>query len=165
MNPPAGGGRRTTQARNGQARQKNGRFARQEGGDEVTVSGPELLDRLERQAMELGGAQERIAELERTLEEAREGGIKAATALKAERRLRVAADASLSRMTQERDELSATLAELRGAAAQLEEELRAANLQAEMLDERMRTVWAEAQGGDAERGPKRGLRRLGRGDG
>jgi hypothetical protein len=29
----------------------------------------------------------------------------------------------------------------------------------------MRTVWAEAQGGDAERGPRRGLRRLARGDG
>jgi chromosome segregation ATPase len=131
----------------------------------VTVSGPELLDRLERQAMELGGAQERVAELERALGEARDGGIKAATALKAERRLRVAAEASLNRMTQERDELSATLAELRGAAARLEEELRAANLQAEMLDERMRTVWAEAQGGDAERGGRRGLRRLVGGDG
>jgi hypothetical protein len=77
----------------------------------------------------------------------------------------VAAETSLGRMTQERDELSATLAELRAATAQLEEELRAANLQAEMLDERMRTVWAEAQGGDADRGQKRDLRRLARGDG
>jgi chromosome segregation ATPase len=131
----------------------------------VTVSGTDLLDRLERQAGELGGAQERVAELERTLAEAREGGINAAKALKAERRLRVAAEASLGRMTQERDELSATLAEHRAAVVQLEEELRAANLQAEMLDERMRTVWAEAQGGDAERGQKWGLRRLARGDG
>jgi chromosome segregation ATPase len=164
MNAPAGGGRRTTQARNGQTRQKDGRFARRDGADEVTVSGTELLDRLERQAGELGGAQERVAELERTLAEAREGGINAAKALKAERRLRVAAEASLGRMTQERDELSATLAEHRAAVAQLEEELRAANLQAEMLDERMRTVWAEAQGGD-ERGGRRGLRRLVGGDG
>lgn len=165
MNAPAGGGRRTAQPRHGQARQKNGRFARRDDGDELTVSGTELLDRLERQAAELGGTQERISALERTLEEAREGGIKAARALKAERRLRVAAEASLGRMTQERDELAATLTEMRAAAAQLEEELRAANLQAEMLDERMRTVWAEAQGGDAERGQKWGLRRLARGDG
>ena len=165
MNAPAGGDRRSTQPRNGQARQKNGRFARQDDSDEVTVSGSELLDRLERQAGELGGAQERVAELERALAEARDGGVKAAKALKAERRLRVAAEASLTRMTQERDELSATLAEHRAAVGQLEEELRAANLQAEMLDERMRTVWAEAQGGDAERGQKWGLRRLARGDG
>ena len=165
MNAPAGGGRRTAQPRNGQARQKDGRFARREGAAEVTVSGAELLDRLERQATELGGTQERIAELERTLAEAREGGIQAAKALKAERRLRVAAEASLSRMTQERDEVSAALAEMRAAAAKLEEELRAANLQAEMLDERMRTVWAEAQGGDSERGGRRGLRRLVGGDG
>jgi hypothetical protein len=54
---------------------------------------------------------------------------------------------------------------MRTAAARLEEELRAANLQAEMLDERMRTVWAEAQGGDAERSGRRGLRRLVGGDG
>jgi chromosome segregation ATPase len=165
MNAPAGGDRRSTQARNGQARQNNGRFARGDDAGEVSVSATELLDRLERQAGELGGAQERVAELERALAEAREGGIKAAKALKAERRLRVAADASLGRMTQERDELSATLTEMRAAAAQLEEELRAANLQAEMLDERMRTVWAEAQGGDAERSGRRGLRRLARGDG
>jgi hypothetical protein len=149
---------------NAPARQKNGRFARQEDADEVTVSGAELLDRLERQAGELGGAQERLAELGRVLAEAREGGVKAVTALKAERRLRVAAEASLERRTQERDELSKTLAEMRAAAAQLEEELRAANLQAEMLDERMRTVWAEAQGGEAERGGRRGLRRLVGGD-
>jgi chromosome segregation ATPase len=149
----------------GQARQKNGRFARREGTDEVTVSGAELLDRLERQAEELGAARERIAEVEQTLAQAREGGVKAAKALKAERRLRVAAEASLTRMTQERDELSAALAERRAAVVQLEEELRAANLQAEMLDERMRTVWAEAQGGEAERGQKWGLRRLARGDG
>jgi chromosome segregation ATPase len=129
------------------------------------VSGTELLDRLERQAGELGAARERIAELERTLAEAREGGTKAAKALKTERRLRVAAEASLERMTQERDELSEALAEQRAAVVQLEEELRAANLQAEMLDERMRTVWAEAQEGDAERGQKWGLRRLARGDG
>ena len=165
MNAPAGGDRRTTQARDGQGRQKNGRFARRDGADEATVSGTELLDRLERQAGELGAAQERIAELERTLTDAREGGIKAAKALKAERRLRVAAEASLARMTQERDELSEALADQRAAAVQLEEELRAANLQAEMLDERMRTVWAEAQGGDAERGQRWGLRRLARGDG
>ncbi len=165
MNPPAGGDRRTVQARNGQTRQKNGRFARRDGAEDVTVSGAELLDRLERQAGELGGAQERIGELERTLAEAREGGIKAATALKAERRLRLAAEASLGRMTQERDELSGTFAEQRAAVAQLEEELRAANLQAEMLDERMRAVWAEAQAGEGERGQKRGLRRLTRGDG
>jgi chromosome segregation ATPase len=149
---------------NAPARQKNGRFARQEDADEVTVSGAELLDRLERQAGELGGAQERLAELGRVLAEAREGGVKAVTALKAERRLRVAAEASLERRTQERDELSKTLAEMRAAAARLEEELRAANLQAEMLDERMRTVWAEAQGGEAERGGRRGLRRLVGGD-
>jgi chromosome segregation ATPase len=149
---------------NAPARQKNGRFARPDGTDEVTVSGVELLDRLERQAGELGGAKERIGELERSLAEVREAGIKAASALKAERRLRVAAEASLERMTQERDELAATLAEQRAAGAQLEEELRAANLQAEMLDEWMRTLWAEAQGGEAERGPKRGLRRLARGD-
>ena len=68
-------------------------------------------------------------------------------------------------MTQERDELSRTLAEHRAAVGQLEEELRAANLQAEMLDERMRAVWAEAQSGEGERGQKRGLRRLTRGDG
>jgi chromosome segregation ATPase len=165
MNAPAGGDRRSTQARNGQARQKNGRFARRDDADELTVSGTELLDRLERQAGELGGAQERVAELERALAEARERGSQAAKALKAERRLRVAADASLVRMTQERDELSATLTKMRAAAAQLEEELRAANLQAEMLDERMRTVWGEAQGADAERGGRRGLRRLARGDG
>jgi chromosome segregation ATPase len=142
-----------------------GRFARDAEAGEVNVGGAELLDRIERQAGELGGAQARIAELERALTEVREGGIKAAKALKAERRLRVAAEASLERMTQERDELAATLAEQRAAGAQLEEELHAANLQAEMLDERMRTVWAEAQGGDAERGPRRGLRRLARGDG
>jgi chromosome segregation ATPase len=165
MNAPAGGDRRTTQARDGQARQKNGRFARRDGADESTVSGVELLDRLERQAGELGAARERITELERTLADAREGGIKAAKALKTERRLRVAAEASLARMTQERDELSEALADQRAAVAQLEEELRAANLQAEMLDERMRTVWAEAQGGDAERGQRWGLRRLARGDG
>jgi chromosome segregation ATPase len=150
---------------NAPARQKNGRFARQEDAGEVTVSGAELLDRLERQAGELGGAQERLAGLERALAEAREGGVKAVTALKAERRLRVAAEASLGRMTQERDELSETLAEMHAAAAQLEEELRAANLQAEMLDERMRTVWAEAQEGEAERGGRRSLRRLVGGDG
>jgi chromosome segregation ATPase len=142
-----------------------GRFARDAEAGEVNVGGAELLDRIERQAGELGGAQARIAELERALTEVREGGIKAAKALKAERRLRVAAEASLERMTQERDELAATLAEQRAAGAQLEEELHAANLQAEMLDERMRTVWAEAQGGDAERGQRRGLRRLARGDG
>jgi hypothetical protein len=34
-----------------------------------------------------------------------------------------------------------------------------------MLDKRIRTVWAEAQGGDAYRGQKRDLRRLARGDG
>lgn len=165
MNAPAGGDRRTTQARDGQARQTNGRFARRDGADESTVSGVELLDRLERQAAELGAARERIAELERTLAEAREGGIKAAKALKTERRLRVAAEASLARMTQERDELSEALANQRAAVVQLEEELRAANLQAEMLDERMRTVWAEAQGGDAERGQRWRLRRLARSDG
>ena len=143
----------------------NGRFAHQEDADDVTVSGTELLDRVERQAEELGGVQERLAGLERALAEAREGGVKAARALKAERRLRVAAEASLERRTQERDELSEALAEMRAGAAQLEEELRAANLQAEMLDERMRTVWAEAQGGEVERGQKRGLRRLGRGEG
>jgi predicted negative regulator of RcsB-dependent stress response len=163
MNAPAGGDRRATQARQSQARQKNGRFTRPDGAEEATVSGAELLDRLERQAGELGASQGRIAELERTLAEAREGGIKAAKALKAERRLRVAAEASLERMTQERDELSQALAEQRAAVIQLEEELRAANLQAEMLDERMRTVWAEAQGGEAERGQRRGLRRLARG--
>jgi chromosome segregation ATPase len=145
--------------------QKNGRFARREDTEELTVTGAELLDRLERQARELGAARERIAELERTLAGAREGGIKSAKALNAERRLRVAAEASLERRTQERDEISATLAERRAAGAQLEEELRAANLQAQMLDERMRTVWAEAQGSEAERGQRRGLRRLARGDG
>jgi chromosome segregation ATPase len=165
MNAPAGGDRRTTQARNGQGRQKNGRFGRGDSAAEASVSGAELLDRLERQAGDLGAARERIAELERTLAEARQGGIKAAKALKAERRLRVAAEASLERMTQEREELSEALAEQRAAAVQLEEELRAANLQAEMLDERMRTVWAEAQGGETERGQRRGLRRLARGDG
>jgi hypothetical protein len=78
MNAPARGGRRTAQARKGQARQKNGRFARQEDTDGVTVSGAELLDRLERQAGELGAAQERIGELERALAGSREGGGKAA---------------------------------------------------------------------------------------
>jgi hypothetical protein len=101
----------------------------------------------------------------REAEAARKGGIKIATALKAERRLRGAAEASLGRMTEERDELSATLAEERAGTERLQEELRAANLQAAMLDERMRAVWAEAQGADAERGSKRGLRRLSRGDG
>jgi hypothetical protein len=173
-NAPAGGGRRTGQARTGQARQNklqevrpngSGRFASQAEGDEVSVGGAELLDRIERQAGELGGAQARIAELERALTEAREDGLKAAKALKAERRLRAAAEASLGRMTEERDELSATLAEERAGAEGLQDDLRAANLQAAMLDERMRTVWAEAQGTDAERAPRRGLRRLSRGDG
>jgi chromosome segregation ATPase len=142
-----------------------GRFAREAEAGEVSVGGAELLDRIERQAGELGVAQARIAELERALTEARKGGIKVATALKAERRLRAAAEASLGQMTEERDELSATLAEERAGTERLQEELRAANLQAAMLDERMRAVWAEAQGADAERGSKRGLRRLSRGDG
>jgi hypothetical protein len=43
-------------------------------------------------------AKERIAELERTLAEAREGGINATKALKSERRLQVAAEASLERI-------------------------------------------------------------------
>jgi hypothetical protein len=140
------------------------RFERQ-GEADVSVGSAELLDRLERQAGELGGAQARIAELERTLEEMREGGVKVAKALKAERRLRAAAEASLERMTQERDVLWSTLAEERANAEKLAEDLQAANAQAAMLDERMRTVWAEAQAGASDRAPKRGLRRLARGDG
>jgi chromosome segregation ATPase len=141
------------------------RFPRPDEAEELTVSGAELLDRIERQAAELGTAQERIAELEHALAEVREGGIKAAKALKAERRLRRAAEASLGRMTEERDLLAGALEEQRATAVRLEEELHAANTQAAMLDERMRTVWAEAQGGDAERGGRRGLRRLVGGDG
>lgn len=131
----------------------------------MSVGGAELLDRLERQAGELGVAQARIAELERAVQELRDGGAKIAKALKAERRLRTAAEASLERMTQEREELWATLAQERTNAEKLAEELQAANLQASMLEERMRTVWAEAQAGAADHGPKRGLRRLARGDG
>jgi chromosome segregation ATPase len=140
------------------------RFPRPEEAEELIVSGAELLDRIERQAAELGTAQERIAELEQALAEVRERGIEAAKALKAESRLRRAAEASLGRMTEERDLLSGALEQQRATAARLDEELEAANTQAAMLDERMRTVWAEAQGGELDR-PKRGLRRLARGDG
>jgi len=140
------------------------RFTRPEEAEALTVTGAELLDRIERQAAALGTAQERIAEFEHALTEMREGGMKAAKALQAERRLRRAAEASLGRMTEERGLLSGALDEQRAVAARLEEELHAANTQAAMLDERMRTIWAEAQGGETDR-PKRGLRRLARGGG
>jgi hypothetical protein len=135
------------------------------GEADVSVGGAELLDRLERQAGELGVAQARIVELERAVQELREGGAKVAKALKAERRLRTAAEASLERMSQERDDLGATLAHERANAEKLAGELQAANAQAAMLEERMRAVWADAQAGASERTSKRGLRRLARGDG
>jgi chromosome segregation ATPase len=150
---------------NGQ-RTTSGRFARDEADPtELSVGGTELLDRIERQAGELAEARTRAAELERALDEIRELGTKATKALRSERRLRKAAEASLERMTLERDELSAALTEERVAAERLSEELNAANIQAAMLDERMRTVWAETQGGEGERAPKRGLRRLVGGEG
>jgi chromosome segregation ATPase len=143
-----------------------GRFARDEvDPPDVSVGGAELLDRIERQAGELSIAEARLAELESTLSDAREAALKATRALRKERQLRKAAEASLERMTEEREELAGTLSEERAAAERLSEELDAANMQAAMLDERMRTVWAETQGAEPERAPKRGLRRLVGGEG
>lgn len=145
----------------------SGRFAREEADStEVGVGGAELLDRIERQAGELSIAQARVAELEGALSDTREAALDATRTLGKERQLRKAAEASLERMTEERDELAAALSEERSAAERLSEELNAANMQAAMLDERMRTVWAETQGGaESERAPKRGLRRLLGGEG
>jgi chromosome segregation ATPase len=148
----------------------HGRFVREQEGEEaadVVVAGEALLDRIERQAAELGEVGARLETVTSELETERSRNEQLARALATETEARTSLESSLAEAIRERDALAAQLAETRAALDDTAAELDAANVQTATLEERMNIAWVQLKEAEAEteQARRRGLRRLYRGEG
>jgi chromosome segregation ATPase len=142
-----------------------GRFVREPeraAAADVVVRGEALLDRIERQAAELGVVRARLDTVVGKLEAERSRRQQLVRALETETKARASLGAALAEATRKRDTLAAELAETRAALEDTAAELDAANVQTATLEERMNIAWVQLKEAEAEteQARRRGLRRF-----
>jgi chromosome segregation ATPase len=133
---------------------------------DVVLAGEALLNRIERQAAELGVVRARLDTVVGRLEAERSRTQQLVRALETETEARASLEAALAEATRERDALAAELAETRAVLEDTATELDAANVQTTTLEERMNLAWVQLKEAEAEteRARRRGLRKLYRGE-